>query len=196
MGFLVADLFAAAIAMLIVGSIGLWLGPLPAAMAVGGILTVLSMRQARRMESGRPMNTALTVDSVTILDTAGKRRVNIDKKGIQLADEAERTRIVMVADTNRPEFQICDENGNPLVSLGSRPDGNSGLALMDQTGQIRAQAVIRKEWEGIASFGLYDSAGKLRGNFAISDKVAFLNFTRDDGIIFWRAPDETSQANR
>jgi len=188
MGFLLADLFVATIAMLVVGSIGIWLGPLAASIAVAGLLAVSFMRQARTMASGGPMNTVIRAGRVTILDAAGKQRVCIDGDGIQLTDDAGQTRIVMAVDAKGPELQICDQNGNLEVSLGSRPDGNSGLALMDETGKVRAQAVIRKELGGIASFGLYDSAGQVRGNFAIGDRPAFLNFTDDEGVIIWRAP--------
>jgi hypothetical protein len=188
MGLILADLFAAAVAMLVVGSIGILLGPLAASVAVGGLLAVSFMRQARTMAEGGPLNTMIKAACVTILDAAGKQRVRIDGAGIHLSDDAGRTRMVMGVDANGPDLQICDQNGNLQVSLGSRPDGNSGLALMDEAGKVRAQAVIRKELGGIASFGLYDSTGRVRGNFFISDRLTSLNFTDDQGVIIWRAP--------
>ena len=123
MGFLLADLFVATIAMLVVGSIGIWLGPLAASIAVAGLLAVSFMRQARTMASGGPMNTVIRAGRVTILDAAGKQRVCIDGDGIQLTDDSGQTRIVMAVDAKGPELQICDQNGNLEVSLGSRPDG-------------------------------------------------------------------------
>jgi hypothetical protein len=73
MGLILADLLAAAVAMVVVGSIGVWLGPLAASIAVAELLAVAFMRQARKMAEGGPLNTMLSAARVTIVDAAGKK---------------------------------------------------------------------------------------------------------------------------
>lgn len=108
-----------------------------------------------------------------ILDQNGKPRAGLDSTGFQLLDDKGCSRILMAVDSDGPAVQVCDDSGKLQLNLGSSAaDGSYGLSLMDQQGKVRARAVMRKELQGIASFGVYDGAGRIRANLSIGGDKA------------------------
>ena len=138
------------------------------------------------------MGTVLSVARLVILDQNGKPRAGLDSTGFQLLDDKGCPRILMAVDGDGPAVQVCDESGKLQLSLGSSAaDGSYGLSMIDQQGKVRARAVMRKELQGIASFGVYDPSGQIRANLSINGgpAQAALTFMDEAGLIIWSAPD-------
>ncbi len=191
-GYWSADLFVAAIVMLAIGGVGVWLGTLASILALAGITAVAFMRQARNNAYGGPVGTVLSAARVVILNQNGKPRAGLDSTGFQLLDDQGCARILMAVDADGPSVQVCDESGKLQISLGSSAaDGSYGLSMIDQQGKVRARAVMRNELQGIASFGVYDPSGQIRANLSIKGEPphAALTFMDESGIIIWSAPD-------
>jgi hypothetical protein len=196
-GYSFADLFVAAIFMVVIGAAGFWLGALASIVALAGITAVVLMRHARKIAYGGLAGAVLNAARLTILDQNGKPRAGLDSTGFQLFDDKGCARILLAVDGDGPAVQVCDESGKLQLSLGSSAaDGSYGLSMVDQQGKVRARAVMRNELQGIASFGVYDPSGQIRANLSISGVSitgglarAALTFTNEAGLILWSAPD-------
>jgi hypothetical protein len=183
----------AAIFMVAIGAIGVLLGTLPSIVALAGVLGVIFMRHARKIAYGGLGGAVLKAAGLVILDQNGKARAGLDRAGFQLLDDKGRARILLAVDGDGPAVQVCDESGKLQISLGSSAaDGSYGLSLVDQQGKVRARAVMRKELQGLASFGVYDESGQIRANlFITGQKQAALTVMDDAGLIIWSTPDES-----
>ncbi|MGO9267612.1 MAG: hypothetical protein ACLQBA_22470 [Candidatus Binataceae bacterium] len=184
-------MFAAALAMIVIGVISVWLGTLDSILALAGLTAVAFMRAARYKADGGTVGRVLQLAQLVILDQNGKPRLGLDSTGFQLLDDKGRARILMAVDGDGPAVQVCDGSGKLQLSLGSSAaDGSYGLSLLDQQGKVRARAVMRNEDQGIASFGVYDPSGQIRANLCIGGRgQATLNFADEAGGIIWSAPD-------
>ena len=61
-GYWLADLFVAAIIVVVVGTVGVWLGTLASVLVLAGITAVAFMRQARNNAYGGPGGTVFGED--------------------------------------------------------------------------------------------------------------------------------------